>query len=401
MIDERDDKPSASGFHRVVYCPGSVDAEREAKKTLPEERESDVAGQGTAIHDAISTDDMSELGLTEERIAARLQKMEAAAVEEWLSEIGKTLEKFASIREERFWINHRRLLEPLTSAKVDFALVANDGSECLLLDFKSGFKRVTPSNENWQLKIGLVALDQQFGPFKKARVAVAQHRVGEVFDSCDFSREDIDRAYTEIVFYLQRARTFESPRCAGWWCQYCKAAVLCPEHIAWCLMPAVLSKALQEKNDEPLGLPSKREITDKVKLLKPEALAFIQSRKTVATNLFEAVSSRLKNFTDDELREVGLKRVKTGHTRSVSSISGLWTILSGAGLVSEAEFHSICSVSIGALEELLVNRLRLKNNVTIDEAKAQLGALIADVIITEEKSPSLKPVVKAKKDDAE
>lgn len=218
--DERDNKPSASGFERVVNCPGSPAMEASALNIAPIIAESKIATQGTIIHEAVTTEDYSELGLTEEKVSDRLKHMESKAVSEWIEEQKLPPANFTTIREDRFWVIHRKQLEPLTSAKVDYALVDKSAKTCLLLDFKTGFKRVTPATGNWQLKVGLVALDQEFGPFEKARVAIAQHRVGEIFDSCDYTRADIDQAYAEIVFYLQRTKDAEAPRQPGHWCQY-------------------------------------------------------------------------------------------------------------------------------------------------------------------------------------
>ena len=83
MIDDRKDLPSASGLSRIVLCPGSPTLEKLAGKS---ESTSEVANSGTDIHDAIAADDLSELGLTEEKVATRLTAMTEQALLQWCQE---------------------------------------------------------------------------------------------------------------------------------------------------------------------------------------------------------------------------------------------------------------------------------------------------------------------------
>ena len=378
MTDDRKDLPSASGFSRIVLCPGSPTLEKLAGKS---ESTSEVANSGTDIHDAIAADDLSELGLTEEKVATRLTTMTEQALLQWCQENNFTGAK-KIIREERFWIQNRRTKKDVCSAKPDFAAI--EGGQCICIDLKSGFKAVTPAAGNWQLKVQLVALDMALGPFERARVAIAQHRLGpDKFDACDYTRDDIDQAYVEILFYLRRAENPQAERVPGAeQCRYCSAKAICPEYAAYSLMPMVQAKMMDA--------PKKGDIVRRVAMLPIESLAFIESRRTAAENLFEAVKSRLKTLSKEELTSVGYELKPSGSTRFISNLGALWAILDNNRLCSPEEFREMCKISIGTLEEKLVTRIKLRDQVTTEVAEKTLDALIAPVVGTSPKADSLR-----------
>jgi len=373
--DERGGLPSASSFQRLVFCPGSRAAEAAIPHgTIPA---SDLADAGTRIHDALKTGEIEDLAHNEEQIASKLKEMEEAALAEFCDDFSLEIADMEIIREERFWI------AGVTSARVDFAAVHKRLPMALLLDSKTGFLKVTGARENWQLRVGICALNETFGPFETARVAIAQYRLKERFSKCDYDATYLKRAKTEILFYDARSKEEDAPFAAGPWCQYCRAKPTCPTMATYALLPSVFAKTIELK---------KKDIIARVDTLSLPDLAFIQSRKTFAENLFEAVTKRLKSLPIEELESVGLTLVPTGTIPSIPSIADLWRVLDDAGLISDEEFRGVCKVGLGALYDLLVTRIAGKRECSKSEAEQYLDGLLAPVVKRTPKEPSLKPI---------
>lgn len=379
MTDERHGLPSASIFDRRVFCPGSEIAEQAAVEGLPEDQ-SDIAAQGDAIHAAVAEDDMSELGLTAEKIAHKLSAMNEQALLQWCHENNFSGVKTV-IKEERSWIVNRAQ-KRMASAKPDF--VAIESSQALIIDNKTGFKRVTAASGNWQLKVQLVAIDQNYGPLERARVAIAQHRLGSVFDSCDYTRDDIDQAYMEVMFYCNRSRQPNMERVPGDHCRYCTAKAVCQEYAGFSMLPMVRAQLL--------GPMAKKDIYAKVMQLPPDALAFIESRRTAGTNLFEAVKERMKTLPEDVLKELGYCLKPGGHTRIIPNLAMLWKILEQNQLCSAEEFRAMCDISFGRMEDLIVTRIKLKHECSTEDAEKSLDSLIEPVVVKTDKAKRLERI---------
>lgn len=380
--DPRKGKPSASSFHRLVHCAGSLGAEAAIIEQSPS---SETAQSGTRIHDAVAKNDLDELGIKEEQVADRLAQMNQAALEQWQTDF--TVSNPKIIREKRFWIKNLKSGDEIVSGKPDFVAIAGDG--LLVIDDKSGFKAVTHAAGNWQLRVLLVALDQAFGPFTRARASIAQHRLGSIFNACDYQRSDIDQAYAEILFYCQRAKNPNAERVPGQHCFYCRAKAVCAEHAAWAMMPMVRAKVLD--------VPKKGEIELRVAQLPVEALAFIESRRTAANNLFSAVTARLKAMSEEQLAAVGLELKPSGSLRSIPDTIALWQVLVKSGLLTQdekgaEEFRSLADINITRMDELLVTRLKLKEELSTKDSEIKLRELLAPVTKFTPKSPTLKPI---------
>lgn len=385
-VDEREGMTSASSFERKVQCAGSEQAERNAVASgAYKEVIAEVAEAGTRIHEALLTGELSDLVNNEEQIATKIKAMETQAKEQWLADLGLPTDRvMREFREFRFWVKSPTESK-ITSAKVDVAYVVEtvEGAHCLLLDAKTGFLEVTHARSNWQLRVGIVALDREFGPFLSARVAIAQYRTKEAFSRCDYARADLDHSYTEIVFYDSRAKQPEAPFAAGKWCRYCKAAGNCPTYAAYGLLPSVQSQTLGLK---------KKDIEARVAELAPADLAFIHSRETAANSLFDAVKARLKAMSDENLKLIGLEKVSTGSNPSEFDVAGIWKALAGQKLVSEEEFKKVCKVGLGALSEIVVPKLALRNECSQKDAAGMMSELVSPFIIYTPKEKSIKPI---------
>src|SRR5215471_3480953 len=77
--DEREGKPSSSGFDAEFRCPGK----RALCARLPKEEDTAVTERGRRIHDALETNDFSNLSDTEGRTASRIAYGESEIVHEY------------------------------------------------------------------------------------------------------------------------------------------------------------------------------------------------------------------------------------------------------------------------------------------------------------------------------
>lgn len=382
--DPRLGLPSASRFERLVNCPGSRAAEEAIESTG---QSSEVAAFGDRVHEALLTGEISDLAANEEQVFQKIHDMEEEAIAKFLEKfigIGGSPELLHDIKEQRFWVVDQ-VGNKITSAQVDRALVWKhmDTLHCLLIDAKTGFLEVTHANANWQLRVGLVALDQAYGPFESSRVAIAQYRLKEAFSRCDYTQANIRHAYNEIVFHDSRSKQQEAPYAAGKHCTYCSARSNCPTLAAYSMLPSVQSATL--------GL-AKKDVVARVATLSLPDLAFIESKRTSATNLFTAVKDRLKTLSDDQLAELGLERVSTGSMPSLPDIPKLWKALADSGLSSEVEFLGFCEVGLGKIKEKLITRLSLKHEITKAAAEKQLMEFLEPHIKREDKEKTIKQI---------
>jgi hypothetical protein len=381
--DERENLPSASSLQRVVYCPGSWNAEQSAERI---DTSSTVSKFGDDVHAAIAAEDLAELGIKESDVADRLMRMEKAAIEQWKIDFG--VEKIVVVREKRMWLKSGN--EKVASGKPDLFIHTTENPVFLCIDFKSGFKDAPVSSRNWQLKFFVAWAWQSLvmagvsSKGCKIRVAIAQHRLGERFDATDYDHDDMRQAYNEVMFFLRRAKNPDAERIPSAECQYCKAKAQCPEYSLYSMMPMLRAKMA-------VDVPKKAEVIAKVSLLPLDALAYIESRRTIAVNLFEAVKERLKGLPADQLKDLGYELKPSGSTRTVPDLVALWAILCKNDLCTPEEFTRMCDISIGTLEEKLVPRLKLMHELeTSKEAEDMLKKLLEPVVAMEPKAPTLK-----------
>jgi hypothetical protein len=130
-------------------------------------------------------------------------------------------------RENRVYIHDG--IRPVTSARYDEIWI---GWESYLnIDYKFGYKDVSPADGNYQLMTQAVGMYQKYG-YKKIFNAIVPPRAGEptvvVYDE-----PALKRATKTIVDFSDRAMQCKdlSQLKAGKWCDYCKARHVCPA--AW------------------------------------------------------------------------------------------------------------------------------------------------------------------------
>ena len=380
--DERANLPSASGIPRLVHCAGSPTAEA----LFPGEEQTEVATSGSNIHAALETGSDEGLVVNEKDVAENLKKIEVQAIEAWQKEFG--IDNVKIIREERLWIRDENL-NLLASAKPDVVVIgAGDGERDygLALDFKSGYLDADPSESNWQLKTQAIAVQNEHG-VDHVRAAIIQHRFGSRYDPVDYDADALRAAMSELKFYIHLSKQPDAPRVPGSWCRYCRARGSCPEAGAFALLP-----------QEATMIIDKKEAMAQVALLTPAKLASLHNYKTLIVSILDAVSDRLKQLPAETLASVGLELKPNSPMRSLPNIQKVYELLTKEGLLQdEEEFRSLCKVSVGAVEELVIPRLQKKLGLdTVKAADFECSKLLAPIVVPVTKNPSLKPIKKAK-----
>lgn len=372
--DERDGKPSASTMDRRENCPGSEPAER----GLPPLKEESYTVEGTDIHAAMESGDLSKLTGDSLQTAEKLTELQKDAVRIWHEERKLDPEKTSIAREERLWVHNRKTLDPLVSAKLDIRYVNEDDG--LIIDYKTGFLDAPPAYVNAQLRTQAVCLWHEFPNLKNIRVAIAHARFKPTFDFCDYSATDLQAAENLIITSLWRGAQPNAPRFAGTWCRYCRAQANCREAASFALLPVAIV---------PVKPPFK-DVAELVSALSIQDLALINSRKSVAEKIFEEVNKRLKSLTPEELAKVGLMLKPNSPSRDIPDVKALYAILKEMGFADGDEFMAWCSISIGAMEDTVVDRIAATNKITKKDAKVLFGSIIEPAVKWEPRSPTLK-----------
>lgn len=377
--NEREGLASASGMPRRVHCAGSEAAEA----LFPGEEQTGVALSGTVIHLAMETGSDEGLEVNEKDVTENMRRIEQEAILQWRTDFDR--EEPEILREGRLWIRDRKTLQLIASAKPD--VVGINGAFAIALDFKSGFLDAESAGTNWQLKTQAVAVWHDHPEVKHVRAAIIQHRFGSKYDPVDFALEDLKQAEAELKFYLHLAKQPDAPRVPGSWCRYCKArgTEACPESKALALMPNVM-----------VPVTDKEQIEGVVLAMTVDQLASVRARKTLIEAILDAVEVRLKQMSPEKLASVGLELKPNSPMRTLPNIQNAYELLVREKLIEDdEEFRSLCKVSIGAIEELVVARIQKQlGGSTVKDAKFHLDKLLAPIAVPVPKSPSLKPLKK-------
>ena len=363
---ERGGLPSASAMDRFISCPGSFNAER----GMPQLPELEVTSQGTDIHEAMETGDATDLAENEQEIAVRLERMERETLENWSVSIGLDV-SVSRVAEQRFWIRDRKTLALIASAKLDSHYLA--GKHALLIDFKSGYKKATSSEHNWQLITQAIALWHEYPHLEHFRAAIAASRLSSSVDAADFTVDQLRYGEFVIQAAYWRSRDPEAPRNPGLWCQYCKARANCPNAAAYALLVLFL-----------VPDHGKLAIVEQASAMSLPQLAVVQHRAGISALIFTAIKDRLKTFSDAELATVGLKLVPGAEIRSIENVMIAHRLL--LQTLPEAEVYGCEKIAVGKIQ----TAYRAHTGCKTKEAVAWTNEAMAGLITVRQNKPSLE-----------
>lgn len=389
MNDERHGLPSASGATIFYNCPASDSLQKQAPKT---ESDDPLAIEGTLIHEALETDDGSELNLSQQEIAANIAEVADQLYRSWREEFPIN-DKGVEIREERYWLWDDQ--GNTGSAKPDIVYIVGD--HALVIDAKSGFKQVEDASRNLQGRIQAVAVWMNNPEVIHVRSAFAQYRFKKHYTYCDYEKNDLSMALHEWNMSVWRSKRPDAPAIPGTWCVNCRAKGFCVSAGAYALLPSsrIGGKVGLEKSD----------VLMLVQQLSQEDLVAIHERSTIITNVLDAVKVRLKSIPDERLKELGYELKEGSEYITKVDVQGFFVQLWEAGVwdhipdkqqrenASKEDFKRFSTLLVGEAKkhfaEMLVGNKKFKTKKAAEES---LNELLAQVSQKERKDKSLKRI---------
>jgi hypothetical protein len=348
LIDERNGLPSASHTEALLLCPARWRMEQAAGL---EAQVSEIADRGTRIHTAIETgkgDDLSADDFAEARL---IVSHETEAITSWCLEIGADDVQY-TIREERMWMN----IEGKTafSGKPDVVHIV--GKQGLVVDYKTGFKRVTDASENPQIAALCVLAAEHHG-LESVRGVIIHSKYGVT--SADFDSAALMHwKHTLRMMLRNLADESIAPIAGEKQCQYCRAFANCP---------SARKNVAEAFRGELVPMVSARELE-----VFPLVEKYISERRRLA-------KIHLKNGGEIDGFALGNPR----RICKITDVERAWEIVDGK--IPVEAFVGCCDVSVPKAADALAKGL----NISKKAARVQLEELWQDVISITESEPSL------------
>lgn len=228
-------KYSASGSTRWLNCPGSI----ALSESAPPQAESKYATEGTEAHACL------EFLLRNIRKSKSPQAVITKAEKTYGKE--KTLHARAAIVEIFCRLDSSKANELLIETRVDAspftcpdqfgtldAAIVEEFGRLTVIDFKYGAGIVVNPAENSQMIYYALALSHQYDhAFSDVELVIIQPRAytesGETTRSVVMSMQDLLAWAPKFKAGVKAAEDPTAPLRSGSWCQFCRAAPICPE----------------------------------------------------------------------------------------------------------------------------------------------------------------------------
>lgn len=373
--DERKGLASASRMDRLYRCPGSFAAERDASD-LPSEQ---VTQDGTDIHEAIHSGDDSELQMTQREITAKLREMEVGCLERWIAEFNIPPASIQTIRETRYWILDGE--KEIASAKPDVVFVSESEGRAQILNFKSGYAALTPSELSWQSRCEVIAYWNNHRDATHIRAGFIASRIHSRIDTTDYEVSDLVRIKNEIRTIVWRAEQGFAPRTPGAHCRYCKAHATCPEAAAYALLPVIYSG--------PGALPLDRKadpilIIQAIGRLTPQQMGFLYRRKPLVETIFKTLGYRLKSLPAADLEAAGYLLAPGNNNKEVTDPALAYSRLKS--VLTDSERVQVIKLLRGTAAKMLAER----TEISVKSAQVQIDEALGDCLVDKPGQPKLK-----------
>ena len=339
MTNERNGKPSASGFSRLALCPGSWNLEQ----TIPPQEENKYMALGTAVH-AVLAGQAEFDTLTEDG-----QDIATRCLSQFSEMIGQLDlgERTKEVIEERFWY------DDLFSGAID--RIDFFGDTAVVTDYKTGRVAQSGAAENYQLRAYAVLVKKAYPELKTILVAIIQPlAAGKTI--AEYNEEDLARAEEEIVGIIRASQKHDAIRTPSPdACKWCRAKSICPEVRGTHKELEVVSNSVvpQLSNEEILAIDEKAEVV----------LDFIEEvRKEMKARMIAGQQFAGRSLTEG---------------RKVRSVSDTQSIISAlAGIVEQSDVLACTKVSVTALEKAFAKSKGLKGKEAKEKFEDSLGWLI-------------------------
>lgn len=343
---------------RIAHCAACV-AREQGLAELP--KADGTADTGTNVHAAMETGDDEDLDLTEAEIKAKLVEMERVALANWRAEFNIEEGHVKVVREERLWLHDRLTLKPIASGRLD--VYAMCFPYAMAVDYKTGFKKPTASEINWQLRTQAVLLRKRYPDLTHIRVAIAHSRLTSKWDAADYDEQGLEHAERDVLTVLRRAQDPHAPACPGPWCRWCRAQGVCRENAVYHMMG---SDKLSTTKD-PIG------VIQAVQRMTPEEMAYIWDRKATVASLYETLEHRLKNLPSGVLASIGYKLVDGNKTYPIAKeeVAGCYTKLKT--VLSDVELVQCIKLQMGDIYKAVAEKQKCSKDAAKDKVIELLG----------------------------
>jgi CRISPR/Cas system-associated exonuclease Cas4 (RecB family) len=337
--DERNGKPSASGFSRLALCPGSWKLEQ----TLSPQEENKYMALGTAVH-AVLAGQAEFDTLTEEG-----QDIATRCLSQFSEMIGQLDlgERTKEVIEERFWY------DDLFSGAID--RIDFFGDTAVVTDYKTGRVAQSGAAENYQLRAYAVLVKKAYPELKTILVAIIQPlAAGKTI--AEYNEEDLARAEEEIIGIVRASQKHDAIRTPSPdACKWCRAKSICPEVRGTHKELEVVSNSVVPRlsNEEILAIDDKAEVV----------LDFIEEvRKEMKARMMAGQQFAGRSLTEG---------------RKVRSVSDTQSVISAlSGIVEQSDVLACTKVSVTALEKAYAKAKGLKGKEAKEKFEDSLGWLI-------------------------
>ena len=325
ITDVREGRPSASGFERLVLCPGSWLAERACR--VEGEPESEAAARGTRLHAHMEHGTLPE------------DPVEAEAVQ-WCRDTEELLQgrylsgagEIEFLREYRWWSADHRY-----SGQADAVFFA--GGKMLILDYKFGRNPVPQAASNYQL-YALAALAFELYPnVEELYAGILQPYVSRSEPRVLMLTREDEAGLRQFVSQALDAAEVPGARLVPGeaQCRYCRAAASCPA-----LSHDVAALAPLERWE--LWSPSqRRRAWDAAKLAK---------------KYIEAIERKIRADLDAGVDIPGLVLGDGRATFSIHDAQAAFSLVNSALGITAEEFTGCCKVGITPLDKLVHAKLK-------------------------------------------
>lgn len=289
---------------------------------------SDAAEEGTLMHEAAETGDLSKL--TPEQVAQVQECLDyLAPLEDGADEVSKEL---------------RLDCAGLTWGTADRVIIRGGGDHAHVVDFKFGRWPVDDADVNLQGWAYAVGAFHMF-PVERVTVHFLIPRIDTATRHTFIRSVDYDRMKTRVAAVIARAELADPPLNPDpKACQYCAAKATCP---------ALTAKALMIPANQNWELPADLDpaaITDPVQIAKvlhvvPVLEAWASEIKRVALDLARN-GATIPGYT---------LRSRSGK-RTIKDLLPAWSILHEEFDLELEDFLPACSVSIGGIEDAIKSK---------------------------------------------
>ncbi len=373
---------SASNLHRREACPGSAFAEA----GLPEET-SDVANEGTMLHELMADPTADRSHLTGEQVKT-LQAAEEMNNQLWQL-VGEAMARRGQEsnfepdqgHEVELWL--RRGIKPIMNGHCDHWRYFSTQKILVIVDYKFGRIAVDEAESNLQLRAYAVMAAEKWD-CDHILVAINQPRLPyeNRLTVAEYTREAIKAAKAQLLDIFDKAHNKDgspredAPRMAGEsQCRWCRARLDCPTYRETYAFLA---------DDAPMG--KEAFIQDRVMRMSDAEL----DRVYTACKFAALISDSAKEEIQRRHKLGGMPMWQSVPGRKNTEITDrprAVRLLQGIGLPLESVLEC-AKISLPDLSE----ELRRRDGIKQKEAKEKIFQTLQPVLEIKETAPSLKRV---------